>query len=235
MGIVLRFPVRRRHARASSTAVGNRKASIGTSPREKSLRRLARPSDASFLPAKIFRMCESEHPPAAARSATVLEFSSAQRSIGCESVMDGIISTRNDLGQREIFLLEMHRKNRGLLQWPMGKTSKTKASKIHLGGWLDLFSLSQTEAADIAGCKQPYIANISRGRNLDVNVQYLFKLSQHLGLTINDFFVPAPTEDNASSMMDLSAGARESVVKRWKELRELRAQKSAKKRTSDNR
>jgi hypothetical protein len=56
-----------------------------------------------------------------------------------------------------------------------------------------------------------------------------------MGLTVNDFFVPAPTEDNATSMVDLSAEARESVVKRWKELRGEREQKPAKRRTSGNR
>ena len=224
----------RRHARASSS-VGNKKASIGTSPRAKSLKRLARPSDASFRPARMLRMCDSEQLPAAAKSATVLPFPSAQRSIGCESVMGAIISTGNDLGQREIFLLEMYRQNKGLVQCPMGKTDDKDTHDVHLGGWLELFGLSQTVAARIAGCNQSYIANIAGGRKADVNVQILYRLSKEMGVTINDLFIPAPTEDKGSSIIQLTAEARESVVRRWREIRDERARKPVKRRTSGNR
>ncbi|WP_147413532.1 helix-turn-helix domain-containing protein [Pseudorhodoplanes sinuspersici] len=149
--------------------------------------------------------------------------------------MPQTISTRNDLRQPEIFLLEIVRQNRGLVPCLMGKTTDDENREIFLGGWLKLFGLKTVRAAEIAGCSQSYISNISGGRRSDVNALYLLRLSDRLGVTVNDFFVPPPSESDPTSFIDISAKARESVIKRWQQIREHESEKPAKKRAGARR
>ena len=123
----------------------------------------------------------------------------------------------------------------GLLDSPMGTKPKIPPQEIFLGGWLELFGIGKTRAGEIAGCSQSYISNISGGRRGDVNALYLLRLSQRLGVTVNDFFVPPPSETDPTSFIDISAAAREAVIKRWQQLRDEQPPAPAKKRVATRR
>lgn len=211
--MLLQFPKRPLHARASADsgeAAGRKKASIGTSEPESSDNRLARPSEASLRPAKMFRMCHSEQPTEAATAGTVIPFRSAQASIGCWSDMEPSISTRNSPSQPKIFPSEISIRINGLVKCGMGKTKPAEPPEIFLGQWLDYWESGPTEAAEIAGCTQGYISNISRGRRPNVNYVFLWRIATHFGITVDDFFQPAPKALNAK----LSRKARSSVRER---------------------
>lgn len=207
MATILQFP---RHTRALS---GLKKASIRTAPPEMSLSRLASPREASLRPAKMLRRCASEQSAASARSLTDRRLALAQRSIGC-SDMTSDISTRNGKSQQEIFLPENGLPINGLLKCDMSKRSTVEPREIFLGDWLEFFEIGPTEAAQIAGCSQSYISNISRGVRPNVNALYLLKLSEHLDININDFFRPLPSQSQLSALKKLSPRAQAAVLAR---------------------
>lgn len=197
-------------------SAGRRNASIGTAPPEMSLRRLARLRDASFLPAKMLRRCHSEHSAPSARACTDIPAAKAQASSGCgaRSDMDATISTRNEKSQAEIFLGEIASREPVLLPCGMGKSVKTETPKMYLADWLDFFELGPTEAAAIAGVGQSYISNIMANRKPNVNVLILLRLSEHLGVTVNDFYRPLPSRAQLHALQDLSPKARGAILER---------------------
>jgi plasmid maintenance system antidote protein VapI len=200
-----------RHGAASSIA-GFKKASIGTTPPDISLKRLARPRDASFLPAKMLRTWAAEQPAASASCSTVISLDLAQRSIGCDMGTD--ISPRNGQSQPKIFPPEIALPVSDLLQCDMAKSDDDEPPEIHLGAWLDLFEVSVGEAADIAGCDQSYISNIIAGRKPNVNVLYLLRLSEKMGITVNDFYRSLPGRSHLAALKNLSPKAQATLLAR---------------------
>lgn len=213
---ILLFPQHRHGWAASKQALGDglRKASIGTSPPDSSESRLARPRDASLRPAKMLRRCDSEQPTAPATAETVVPARSAQASIGCESDMTQIISSRNGESQRKIFPSETTWPANGLVPYGMGKARKAAPREIFLGEWLAQFELGPTKAARIAGCSQGYISNIAAGLRTNVNALYLLRLSEHMKITINDLFRKPPPIAHVESIESLSPEARTAILSR---------------------
>ncbi len=207
MGDVLRF-----HAQTRSDE-GRKNASIGIAPPEISLSRLARPREASLRPAKMLRRCASEHSAASARSLTDSLLAIAQTDIGCSDMMSDI-STRNEKSQQKIFPPEIQLPTGDFLQCGMAKPRKPEAREIFLGDWLEFFEIGPSQAAEIAGCTQSYISNISRGARGNINVLYLLKLSEFLDININDFFRPLPNLSQIAAMQQLSPKARAALIGR---------------------
>lgn len=201
------------HARASS-ATGRKKASIGTCPSVSSLKREARPRDASLRPAKRLRRCDTEQPAASPSCSMDISLDSIQRSIGCFSGSDmaNTISTRNAKSQSKIFLVEIPVPGAVLLQLRMAKSGNSEVRPIFLGDWLTHFQMGPTEAARIAGCDQSYISNIMAGRKKNINALYLLKLSEHFDLNINDFFRPLPSQSQITALQGLSPKAQAAIL-----------------------
>ena len=209
MGDVVQF-----HAPAPS-GNGFRNASIGTSPPETSLNLLARLKEASLRPAKRLRRCDSEQAAATARSLIDRSLASAQRSIGCGSDMGPDISPRNTKSQQEIFPGEKDGKATEFIQCGMGKLAYEEPPEIYLGAWLEEFDVSVGKAAEIAGCDQSYISNIIANRKPNINVLYLLRLSDEMGVTVNDFYRPLPNKSQLAALKNLSAKAQATLLARF--------------------
>jgi hypothetical protein len=129
------------------------------------------------------------------------------------------ISTRNAESQSQIFPSEIAIRSKGLLKWAMAKRKKIESKEIFLGEWLKLDGIGPTEAAEIAGCTQGYISNISRGEKTNVNTLYLLRLSEHLGITVNDFFKKPPANAQIASLRAFSPEAQEFLLRPKKQKR----------------
>lgn len=210
MGIVVRLPLR--HARAPS---GFKKASIGTLPPEISLNRFASPKEASLRPAKRLRRCHSEQSAAAASSLIERPLSAAQRSMGCRSDMGQSISPRNSKSQPQIFPVEIVSVPTAKIEWGMGKLDNDDPPTIYLGAWLEEFEMDNGAAAEAAGCNQSYISNIVANRKPNVNVLYLLRLSEKMGVTINDFYRKLPNKAQLAALKDLSPKAQATLLARF--------------------
>lgn len=102
---------------------------------------------------------------------------------------------------------------KGLLKCGMGKRKKVEPQEIFLGAWLKLDEIGPTEAAEIAGCTQSYISNISSGVRPNINVLYLLKLSEYLGVTVNDFFKQPPDDTHLASLRNFSPEAQAFLLR----------------------
>lgn len=96
----------------------------------------------------------------------------------------------------------------------MAKHSSADTREIFLGDWLKEWNIGPTEAAKIAGCTQSYISNISRGARENINALYLLKLSEHMGVNINDFFRPLPSQAQLAPLKNLSPKAQATILAR---------------------
>jgi transcriptional regulator with XRE-family HTH domain len=96
----------------------------------------------------------------------------------------------------------------------MAKSPQFSEPDIYLGEWLELFGLGPTEAGRIAGCGQSYISNIMSNKKRKINVLFLLRLSQKLGVTINDFYKKPPTEAQVAQFEAYSPQARQFLLSR---------------------
>jgi helix-turn-helix protein len=96
----------------------------------------------------------------------------------------------------------------------MTKPNDDDAPEIHLGAWLELFEVPIGEAARIAGCGQSYISNIVANRKANINVLYLLKLSEEMGVTVNDFYRPLPSKSQLNALKSLSPKAQATILAR---------------------
>lgn len=124
------------------------------------------------------------------------------------------ISTRNEKSQQQIFPVEIEAEKAPALSYDMGKNADDEAPEIHLGDWLAFFEMGASEAAEIAGCTQGYISNIVGGRKPNINVLYLLKLSEFMGVTINDFYRPLPSRTTLNALKNLSPKAQAAILDR---------------------
>ena len=100
------------------------------------------------------------------------------------------------------------------LQCDMAKPAKIEPREIFLGDWLKEWQIGPTEAARIAGCTQSYISNISRGARPNVNALFLLRLSEHMGVNVNDFFRPMPSQSQLAPLQNLSPKAQAALLAR---------------------
>lgn len=100
----------------------------------------------------------------------------------------------------------------GVLKCHMTKHDDEDPPAIHLGQWLEFFEKDVTEAATEAGCTQGYISNIIANRKPNVNVLYLLRISEWLGVTINDFYRPLPKKAELRAFKELSPKAQAAIL-----------------------
>jgi len=124
------------------------------------------------------------------------------------------ISPRNHKSQPEIFPVEIAPVPIPKIEWAMGKHDNEDARPIYLGQWLEEFQMDNGKAAEIAGCDQSYISNIVANRKPNVNVLYLLRLSEEMGVTVNDFYRKLPGKASLAALKDLSPKAQATLLAR---------------------
>ena len=128
--------------------------------------------------------------------------------------MGSHISPRNQESQPEIFPVEIASIVPVKIQCGMGKLADEEPPEIHLGQWLGEFKLDNAAAAAAAGCDQSYISNIVANRKTNINVLYLLKLSESMGVTVNDFYRKLPGKASLAAIKDLSPKAQATLLAR---------------------
>lgn len=125
------------------------------------------------------------------------------------------ISTRNTKSQDQIFLGEITDGSIAPLHYDMAKRSDDEPPQIYLGDWLEEFDIDNGKAAKIAGCDQSYISNIVANRKPNVNVLILYRLSEEMEVTINDFYRPLPSKSQLAALKNLSPKAQATLLARF--------------------
>jgi transcriptional regulator with XRE-family HTH domain len=86
--------------------------------------------------------------------------------------------------------------------------------KLYLAEWLEVLGHSQTDAAEVAGVGQSYISNIIAGRRPNPSTFVLLRLSEWLGITVNDLFEPPPDDAIVKAIRGLSPGAHDALMRK---------------------
>jgi plasmid maintenance system antidote protein VapI len=129
--------------------------------------------------------------------------------------MEESISPRNRKSQPQIFPVEIVKVPVAKIEWGMGKADNKDPPTIYLGAWLEEFNLDNGAAAEAAGCDQSYISNIVANRKPNVNVLILLRLSEFMGVTINDFYRKLPSKTHLAALKDLSPKAQATLLARF--------------------
>jgi plasmid maintenance system antidote protein VapI len=124
------------------------------------------------------------------------------------------ISPGNDSRQERIFLGETGLCCAAILKYGMKKRAADEPPEIFLGQWLDFFEKDVTEAAKAAGCSQSYVSNIIANRKPNVNVLLLLRISDLLGITVNDFYRPLPKKSELEALKELSPKAQAAILEK---------------------
>lgn len=94
----------------------------------------------------------------------------------------------------------------------MSNSRDEEPPEIYLGQWLEFFEEDVSEAARRAGCSQGYISNIIANRKANVNVLILLRISEWLGVTVNDFYRPLPRKSELQALKQLSPKAQAAIL-----------------------
>lgn len=100
----------------------------------------------------------------------------------------------------------------GPIKSDMPRKPEIDETRIYLGDWLKQFDVEVGEAARIAGCGQSYISNIIANRKNNINVLYLLRISEKLGITVNDLYRRLPSRSEMSAFESLSPKARATII-----------------------
>ena len=94
----------------------------------------------------------------------------------------------------------------------MSKKPSNPEPKMHLGDWLKLLDVEVGRAAKMADCGQSYISNMIAGRRTNPNTLILYRLTEKLGITINDLYRQVPRAPEVETLQNLSPRAQQTVL-----------------------
>ena len=101
------------------------------------------------------------------------------------------------------------------IQSDMGRKTDAAEPTIYLGDWLAEFEIDNGTAAEMAGCDQSYISNIVANRKTNINVLILLRLSEKMGVTVNDFYRPLPNRSQLAALKNLSPKAQAKLLEKF--------------------
>lgn len=96
----------------------------------------------------------------------------------------------------------------------MGKLPARSYQRLYLAEWMEVTGVDQAAAAKAGGVDQSYISNINAGRKKNPSAHVLVRITNHMGISVNDLYRPPPPEAAIAAIGRLSPGAREHLFKR---------------------
>lgn len=102
----------------------------------------------------------------------------------------------------------------GFLECGMGKRPQAQFRSLYLGDWIESMGYRQADVCKATGISQGYISNLSGGRKGNPSANILLRISEFIGITINDFYLPPPPDDALTQLGRYSPVAREGLMRR---------------------
>jgi DNA-binding Xre family transcriptional regulator len=63
---------------------------------------------------------------------------------------------------------------------------------LHLGGWIKILGAKQKDVAKAGGIGESYLSLLISGEKDDPSGRILYRISEYLGVTVNDLYQPPP-------------------------------------------
>lgn len=92
----------------------------------------------------------------------------------------------------------------GLADHPgMPRTVQKRTRTLYLGQWLRRLGRKQKEIADAAGVGESYISQLISNPRKGASPSVLLDISEELGISINDLYMPPPPADAVAAVGQL--------------------------------
>lgn len=89
----------------------------------------------------------------------------------------------------------------------MGKSQKRtvgtagkRSDRLYIGEWIELLGATQKDVAKAAGIGESYLSLLIDGTKDNPSGRILFRISEHLGITVNDLYDPPPPASQVQAL-----------------------------------
>jgi transcriptional regulator with XRE-family HTH domain len=105
---------------------------------------------------------------------------------------------------------------RGFLQSGMAKKPPKQFRQLYVGEWIEAAGVPQKDVVKATGISQGYISNMSGGRRSNPSAEYLYRISDFIGVAMNDFYVKPPEKSDVEWIGKLSSKTRDALFNKRK-------------------
>lgn len=88
---------------------------------------------------------------------------------------------------------------------------------LYVGDWIEACGFDQKDVVKETGISQSYLSNMSGGRKNNPSAAILRKIAKFLGVTVDDFYQPAPSPQHLKTLRGLSEAAKLALVRSRKD------------------
>jgi transcriptional regulator with XRE-family HTH domain len=112
--------------------------------------------------------------------------------------------------------VEILLRHRGFLKSGMAKKPPKQFRQLYVGEWIEAAGVPQSAVVKGTNISQGYISNMSGGRRSNPSAEYLLRISEFIGVSMNDFYVPPPARSDVEWLGRYSPQARETLLNKRK-------------------
>jgi transcriptional regulator with XRE-family HTH domain len=94
----------------------------------------------------------------------------------------------------------------------MPSVRHSQYKKLHLGEWLARLNVKQADLARDVGVSEPYLSNLISGKKLNPAVSLLLKVSDRLGISVNDLYKSPPSISALEDLKSFSPAAVQQLL-----------------------
>lgn len=94
----------------------------------------------------------------------------------------------------------------------MPSVRRPQYKKLHLGEWLARLNVKQADLARDVEVSEPYLSNLISGKKLNPSINLLLKISDRLGITVNDLYKPPPSISALDDLKNFSPAAVQQLL-----------------------
>jgi transcriptional regulator with XRE-family HTH domain len=94
----------------------------------------------------------------------------------------------------------------------MPKAARTSTRKLYLSEWLDRLGRRPVDLARHLGVGESYVSNLRSEKRSNPSIYILIDISEFLGVTVNDLFMPPPKAGTIGELKTYSTSAVERLL-----------------------
>jgi transcriptional regulator with XRE-family HTH domain len=96
----------------------------------------------------------------------------------------------------------------------MPSVRRPQYKKLHLGEWLARLNVKQADLARDVEVSEPYLSNLISGKKLNPSINLLLRISDQLGLSVNDLYKQPPSISSLEDLKNFSPAVIQKLLDR---------------------
>jgi transcriptional regulator with XRE-family HTH domain len=94
----------------------------------------------------------------------------------------------------------------------MPAITRPQYKKLHLGEWLARLNVKQADLARDVDITESYLSKLISGKKVNPAISLLLKISDRLGITVNDLYKPPPSISALDDLKNFSQAAVQQLL-----------------------